>query len=316
MSLTEAISRFVRDGDILYLGGFVQQEPFAAAHEIIRQGKKDLTISKCAGLILADQLIGAGVVKHLISTFCWNPLPAPAHCFQRAVTEGIPGRVELEEYSIMTLNLAYFAGALDLPFVAAKTILGSGFDGEFSPSGAKNRLKFSTSPFTGERVCLVPPLKHDVGIIQVQRADREGNAQAWGLLGELPYGIQSSAKIIVCAEEIVDPEVIRRDPQRTVVPGFRVQAVVEEPWGSHPASMAGYYDMDWTYFALYERASRTEPLFQEYLKQWVYDVRNRGEYLTLLGDQKRSRLCPQPFAGDPVSYGYHPVPIWLNEGFL
>ena len=117
ITMSEAIDRYVGDGDIVHLGGFIQQEPFAAVHEIIRQGKKDLTVSKCAALIPVDQMIGAGVIRHLITTFTWNPLPAPAHCFVRAMTRGVPRRIEIEEYSILTLNLAFFAGALDLPYV-------------------------------------------------------------------------------------------------------------------------------------------------------------------------------------------------------
>ena len=178
MSMSHAIDRYVKDGDILYLGGFIQHDPFAAAHEIIRQGKKDLTLSKCACLISVDQMIGASVIKHLITAFTWNPLPTNAHCFVRALTQGIPRRIELEEYSLLALNLAYFAGSQDLPYTATKTLLGSGFDWEQNDAGVKNRLKFEQSPFTGERVCLVPPLKHDVGIIQVQRSDPYGNAQA------------------------------------------------------------------------------------------------------------------------------------------
>ncbi len=238
------------DGDTLYLGGFIQNEPFAAAHEIIRQGKKGLTVSKCAGVTVTDQMIGAGVVTHLITSFTWNPLPGTAHCFVRAVTRGVPHPIQLEEYPIFALNLAFFAGSMGLPYVATKTLLGSGFDGEKSNSGVRNRLRFEHSPFTGERVCLVPPIKHDVGIIQVQRSDPYGNAQVWGMTGETRYGIQSCDRIIICAEEIVETDVITRDPNRTLVPAFRVQAVVEEPWGGHPQPLAGCYDMDWTLLCL------------------------------------------------------------------
>ena len=157
LSMSDAIERYVYDGDTLYLGGFIHHDPFAAAHEIIRQRKKNLTLSKCAGLLSVDQMIGAGLIKHLITTFTWNPLPTTAHCFVRALTKEVPHRMEIEEYSILTLNLAYFAGALDLPYVATKTLLGSGFDREQTDSGVRNRLRFETSPFTGERVCLSRP---------------------------------------------------------------------------------------------------------------------------------------------------------------
>lgn len=302
-SMADAIDRYVKDGITLYLGGFIQQDPFAAAHEIIRQEKKNLTLSKCASLICVDQLIGAGAVKHLITTFTWNPLPMAAHCFVRAVTQQIPHRMELEEYPLLALDLAYFAGSLDLPYVATKTLLGSGFDWEKNKTGVKNRLKFEQSPFTGERVCLVPPLRHDVGVIQVQRSDPYGNAQAWGMMGEGRFGLQSCEKIIICAEEIVSTDVIMRDPNRTLVPAFRVHAVVEEPWGAHPAPVAGYYDMDWPYHAFYERETRTEESFKNFLKKWVYGVKDRKGYLGLLRSKRLEELRPEPFTSEPVSYG-------------
>lgn len=303
MTLPEAVDRFVRDGDTLHLGGFIQQQPFAAAHEILRQGKKELVLSICAGMILADQFIGAGAVSHLITTFCWNPLPATAHAFVRAVTRGLPRPIELEEYSILALNLAYFAGAMDLPYVASKTVMGSGFDSENSPDGARNRLRFEISPFTGERVCLVPPIRHDVGIIQVQRADPFGNAQSWGMLGESRYGILSCERIVVCAEEIVDPDVISRDPNRTMIPGFRVDAVVEVPWGAHPSPVTGYYDMDWLYFAHYERMTRDQEGFREFMDKWVYGVPDREAYLGLMSRTRLEALRPDPRDADPVPYG-------------
>ncbi len=306
MSMSEAVGRNVKSGDAIHMAGFIQHEPFAAAHEIIRQGIGDLTLSKCAGLLLTDQMIGAGSVKHLISAFTWNLLPATAHCFVRAVRDGVPHKIKLEEYTIFALNLAFFAGALDLPYIATKTILGSGFDASRSMSGAENRLRFETSPFTGERVCLVPPIKHDVGVIQVQRSDPSGNAQAWGMMGESRYGIQSCDRIIICAEEIVDTEVIMRDPNRTLVPAFRVNAVVEEPLGAHPQPVAGYYDMDWPYYAFYERETRTVEQFQAFLKKWIYNVRDRKEYLRLLGTERIKGLRPEPFNSGPVPYGRLP----------
>jgi glutaconate CoA-transferase subunit A len=251
-------------------------------------------------------MIGAGAVKHLITTFTWNPLPTKAHCFVRAMTQGIPRAIEVEEYSIFTLLLAYFAGSMDLPYVATKTAMGSGFDVERSQGGGRNRLRFETSPFTGDRVCLVPPIQHDVGIIQVQRSDLHGNAQAWGMMGETRYGIQSCDRIIICAEEIVDTAVIMRDPNRTLVPAFRVSAVVEEPWGGHPQPVAGCYDLDWLYLAYYERQTQTVEGLEAFMHKWVYGVGNREEYIRLLGQDRLESLRPEPFLSDPVPYGRHP----------
>jgi glutaconate CoA-transferase subunit A len=303
MPLAEAIRRFVQDGDRVYLGGFVHGEPYAAGHEIIRQGKRDLTLSTAAGTILADQLIGAGCVGRLITSYCWNPLPATAHAFRRAVERGIPRPIELEEYSFLGLSLAYLAGALDLPFVATRTMLGTdlvkhrGFLGEA-------KLKVVDSPFGDGKVCLIGPLKHDVGIVQLQRADLFGNAQAWGLLAATKYGLGSCRQVIVCVEELVEPEVIRQDPNRTILPGFRVCAVVEEPWGAHPAYVQGYYDRDWRYAAQYAEVTKTEEGFRAFLQEWVVDVKDRQHYLKKLGEVAMARLRGGPASlPQPIPYG-------------
>lgn len=303
MTMDKAIKEFVRDGDVVYLGGFIQHEPYAAIHEIIRQRKKGLTVSSCAGMIALDQLIGAGCLDRVITTYTWNPLPKPAHALRRCMEKGIPHEIQMEEYSILSLTLSYFAGALDLPFVATKTLMGSDLAKNPSFLG-ENKLKIIESPFNGEKVCLVPPLKHDIGIMQVQRADNFGNAQAWGVMGDSKYGINSCSRVIICAEEIVDTEVIKRDPGRTIIPGFKVSAVVEEPWGSHPSYVTGCYDMDWRYFSFYDKATETLDGFENYLKEWVYGVKDRSEYIKKIGKKNLDALKPKPWSGNPVDYGY------------
>jgi glutaconate CoA-transferase subunit A len=303
ITIKEAITDLLHDGEVLYLGGFLQHEPYAAVHEIIRQKKKGLTVSKCAGMIALDQLIGAGCVDKVISTYIWNPLPKPAHALRRCIEKGIPHKIEMEEYSILSLTLAYFAGALDLPFVAAKTLLGSDFPQHSSFLG-ENKMKIIESPFNGEKVCLIPPLKHDLGIIHVQRADSFGNAQTWGIMGDSKYGINSCSKVIICAEEIVSTEVIKRDPNRTIIPGFKVNAVVKEPWGGHPSYISGYYDIDWRHFSFYDKATQTLDGFENYLREWVYGVKDRNEYINKIGKDKLDELRPKSWNSNPVDYGY------------
>jgi glutaconate CoA-transferase subunit A len=310
MSMSEAVSRFVRDGDTVYLGGFVQHEPYAAVHEIIRQHKQNLTISRCAGIIIVDLLVGAGCVDKVITSYVWNTVPKPAHAFKRAVEKGFPRPVEVEDYTVLTLTLAYFAGACDLPFIAAKTPLGSDIVSRRAFRG-EDKFKVIDSPFTGEKVCLIPPLKHDVGIIQIQRADTDGNGQAWGVLGDSKYGINSCQKVILCVEEIVNQEVIRKDPNRTIIPGFKVCAVVEEPWGGHPSYVTGYYDLDWPYFLYYDDETRTPEGFAAYLDKWVYSVKNRQEYLKSLGEERLQKLKAGIQLSGQVNYGkYKP---WGGE---
>lgn len=307
MTMEEAVSRFVRDGDVLYLGGFLHGEPYAAAQEIIRQGKRDLTLSTAAGTLLVDQLIGAGCVRRLITSYCWNPIPAPTHAFRRAVERGIPHPLELEEYSLLGLSLAYFAGALNLPFVATKTMLGSSYLEKQGFLGDR-KLRVMDSPFGDGPVCLIAPLRHDVGIVQLQRSDPRGNGQAWGLLGPTKYGLQCCDRVIVCAEEIVEEDKIRTDPNRTLIPGFRCCAVVEEPWGAHPSYIQGYYDRDWRFAAEYERETRTEGGFKQFLKKWILKTKNRKEYLKLLGKDRLTALRGGRRVSSSVSYG-------LYEGF-
>lgn len=302
MSMREAVERFVRDGDTVYLGGFVHHEPYAAVHEIIRQKKKNLTVSRCAGITIVDQLVGAGCVDKVITAYVWNPVPKPAHAFKRAVEKGIPHAVEVEDYTVLTMNLAYFAGALDLPFVAAKTPLGSDIVSQRTFLG-DDKFKIIESPFTGEKVCLIPPLKHDVGIIQIQRSDLDGNGQAWGILGDSKYGINSCSKVILCVEELVERDVIRKDPNRTIIPGCKVSAVVEEQWGGHPSYITGYYDFDWSYFLYYDEATKKLEGFEEYLEKWVYGVKDRQDYLKLVGEEKLQKLKAGIQTSGQVNYG-------------
>ncbi len=312
MDLTEAIRRFVHDGDTVYVGGFIQQDPCAAIHEIIRQGMRDLTISKAAGLLSIDMLIGAGCIRKVITSYVWNPIPRPAHAFVRAIREGIPRPIELEEVSLLTLNLAYLAGALGLPFIPTNTLLGSDMVRPQARLGGKELL-ISPSPGTGEPCCIIPPLTHDVGIIQVQRSDPCGNAQAWGFRGESKYGILSCRKIIVCAEEVVPTEVVQRDPDRTIVPSFRTTAVVEVPWGAHPSYTMGYYDVDWQFFHYYERETRTVEGFLRFLKEWVFDTADRRAYMEKIGQERMHALRGQRWDSGSVSYGLFPDHAWAKD---
>jgi glutaconate CoA-transferase subunit A len=312
MDMKEAIEQFVDDGDTVYLGGFIQQDPFAAVHEIIRQGKKDLTVSKAAGMLALDLLIGAGSVQRVITSYIWNPIPRPAHAFIRAVQEGIPHKVEVQEVSILVLTLAYFAGALELPFIPVKTLLGSDMLGK-NPCLGDHKIQVGQSPFTEEKVCLIPPIRHDVGIIQVQRADPQGNAQAWGFRGDAKYGMLSSRRIIVCAEEIVPHEVILKDPDRTMIPAFRTHAVVEEPWGAHPTYTMGYYDVDWQFFDYYERHTMTQTGFQRFLEEWILGTKSRRHYMEKLGQERMALLRTESWQPEPISYGHFSRHQWCKE---
>ena len=310
MSLKEAVVEFVRDGDTVYLGGFLQHDPMAAVHEIIRQRKKDLTVSKAGGLLALDLLMGAGCVKKAISSYVWNPLPRPAHGFLRAVQHGIPREVELEEYSLLSLSLAYFAGALGLPYIPMQTLKGSDLL-KHALRKKDPRVRTGKDPFTGESIVQMAPLHHDVGFIQVQRADPQGNAQAWGFLGDTAWGILSCERIVVCAEQIVSHNAIRRDPDRTLIPAFRTSAVVRAPFGAHPLYVMGFYEMDWPYMEFYEQETGSESGFTRYLDQWILGTRSHMGYRRKVGAKRLEGLRPKrAWKPEPVDYGRFPVHSW------
>ncbi len=303
MTLDGAISKFVHDRTNLYLGGFIQGEPYAIIYEIIRQRKKELTLSKAAGIEHVDMMIGAGCIKRLITSYLWNPIPKSAHAFRRSMEKGIPNRIELEEYTLLALSLAYLAGSMGLPFIATKLMLGTDYINSKSLSGHNNRCKVIDSPINKEKVCLVPGITHDVGIIQAQRADAKGNVQMWGVLGSTKYGINSCKKIIVCVEEIVSSEIIASDPNRTIIPAHKVDAVVELPWGSYPSGIQGYYDRDFRFTSAYERATQTVEGFNEYLENWIYGVSNHEEYMDKIGSERMEKLKCRKKMCFPVNYG-------------
>jgi len=304
VSMKTAIQKHVHDGDKIYIGGLVHGEPYFAVHEIIRQRKKDLTISSGGVTVWGDTLVGAGCVKRMITSYMWNPVPISGHAFKRAIEKGIPNPLEVEEYSLLALGLAYFAGSMGLPFVGTRTLLGSDILKHKSFLG-ENKWKVVNSPFDGKKVLLIAPIRHDVGIVQVQRCDPEGNAQSWGLQGINTYGMNACEKLIICAEEVVQNEVIRMDPNRTVVPALKVTAVVEVPWGAYPSYIQGYYDRDWEFFPRYATQTATVEGFQRYLDEWVYGVKNEEEYLNKIGNEKREALKGKHKRSGEISYGFY-----------
>lgn len=304
MSIREAIREYVKDGDVVYVGGLIHSEPYFAVHELIRQRKENLTISTAGATLWGDMLVGAGCVDRMITTYTWNPVPMAGHCFRRAIEKGVPRPLEMEEYSLLALGLAYFAGSMGLPFIGTKTMLGSDM---LSQKSFMNNRKFKEidCPFTGERSLAIAPVTHDVGIVQVQRCDSQGNAQAWGCKAITTYGMNACKRLIVCTEEIVPNEVIKRDPDRTVVPGFKTSAVVEAPWGGYPSFMQGYYDRDWKFFPRYARQTATEDGMNRYLDEWVYGVNDHEAYLNKIGTDKRRLLGSIKKDTDTISYGCH-----------
>lgn len=297
MSLREAIAQFVPDGSTVVIGaGLEACIPFAAGHEIIRQRKRDLTLVGPISDILFDQLIGAECVRAVRAAWVGNVITGSGYNFRRAV-EG--GRIDVEDHSNLTLALALRAGAMGVPFLPTRTALGSDL---FSTNAS---LKTVICPFTAERLTAVAAIVPDVAILHVQRADAEGHAHLWGNFGVTREAALASRHVIICAEEIVGVEVIERDPNRVIAPGFRVSAVVHAPWGAPPSPVPGHYNRDHEMFLSYQRESQTLEQFVAWQARWVDGVRNRDDYLALLGQQRIASLALTHHAlSEAVDYGY------------
>jgi glutaconate CoA-transferase subunit A len=297
MTMREAVDRFVHDGDSIIIEGFTHLICFAAAHEIIRQGKQDLTVCRLTPDLIYDQLIGAGCVRRLVFSWAGNPGAGPLYALRRAVEQGVPNRLELEEYSHFGMVARLAAGAAKLPFYPLRNYEGSDLP-RVNP-----RISKVTCPFTGEELAAVPALNPDTAIIHVQRADESGNAHVWGLIGVQKEAAFAARRTIVVAEEIVSESVVRSDPNRTLIPGLIVDAVVHETFGCHPSYVQGYYDRDNDFYLAWREISQDLRKFNDYLSEWVYGVRDRAEYVERMG-QTLNRLKARPHYCEPVNYGY------------
>lgn len=300
VSMRQAIAGHVPSGSSVLMGAELEPMiPFSAGHEIIRQGRRDLTLVGPISDVLFDQMIGAGCVSRVMAAWVGNASEGVGYCFRRAVERAIPNAVETVDYTNFTLAMALHAAALGVPFLPTYAALGS----DLLKSNA-NLLEF-TSPVNEDRLIAVRALRPDVAIVPVQRADALGNSHLWGNLGVAIDGARASRKVIVVAEEIVPPEVIASDPNRTLIPGFLVAAVVHEPWGAHPSPVQGYYGRDHAFFAEYHEHSRRQEDFERWLDHWVLKVSSRAGYLKQLGDSRIAGLGVREHAFTaPADFGF------------
>jgi len=295
--MRSAVAELVPDGASVALGLQMEQMiPFAAGHEIIRQKRRRLALIGPISDILFDQLIGAGCAERMIAAWVGNVMMGSAYNFRRAVETG---QLKVTNLTNFAVALALQAGAMGVPFLPTRSALGSDL--------AKENEFFTEfrSPFTGEKLHAVKALVPDVTIVHVQRADREGNAHCWGSFGVMLEAVRAAKKVIVVAEEIVEPEVVASDPNRTVIPGFLVEAVVECPWGAHPSPVQGYYSRDNAYFRQYHEQTRTPADFAAWQARWVDGVADRHEYLNLLGACRQEELTVKKHAyAAAADFGY------------
>jgi glutaconate CoA-transferase, subunit A len=297
-SMRDAITEFVPDGSSVALGLQLEQMiPFAAGHEMIRQGKRDLRLIGPISDCLFDQLIGAGCVKDIVAAWVGNVMMGQAYNFRREVETG---EVRVFNMTNFTIALGLQAGAMGVPFLPTRTAMGSDV-----PKG--NHFFYQIiSPFEPKETLLaVRAIIPDVTIVNVQRADAEGTAHCWGNFGVMLEAVRAAKKVIVVAEEIVEPEVIASDPNRTVIPGFLVSAVVHEPFGAHPSPVQGHYGRDNKFFRVYHAETKSPEDFAQWRSKWVDGVRDRSEYVKLLGSERVNGLRVKNHAySAPADYGY------------
>ena len=299
-SMTEAIAQYVPDGSSVAIGLALEPLiPFAAAHEIIRQQRRNLTLIGPISDILFDQLIGAGCVEKIVAAWVGNVSEGLGHCYRRATEQSIPRPIITQDHSNFTIGLALLAAGLGSPYIPTRSLLGSDIPRK------NTTLRTISSPDDGAPLLLIPAIQPDVTVIHVQRSDEDGNAHMWGNLGITEQAMLAARDVILVAEEIVPREVIVSDPNRVLGPCFKVRAVVHEPWGAHPSAVQGYSNRDHAFYHEYHTRTRTADGYAAWLQEWVLDIPNRAAYVSKLGAERIHGLGVKEHRyAMPVDYGY------------
>jgi glutaconate CoA-transferase subunit A len=297
VSMQEAVATYVSNNSSVAIEGFTGFICFAAGHEIIRQRRRNLTLIRMTPDLIYDQMIAAGTASKLIFSYMGNPGVGSLYCIRRAVEKAIPCPLELDEYSHYGLVGRFAAGASRLPFFALRSYIGSDM------LEANPLIKLIDDPYGTGKIAVVPPLNPDVAILHAQRADLKGNTQLWGLLGMQKEIAFAAKHVIVVVEELVDESVIRADPNRTLIPGLIVDAVVHEPYGAHPSYVQGYYDRDNESYLAWDKRSQDHAAVLAWLDEWVYGLENHAAYVRKHGQGHFDKLKPGPLLAPSVDYG-------------
>jgi glutaconate CoA-transferase subunit A len=293
-TLSEAIQQYVHDGDSVYCAGFTHLIPFAAGHEIIRQGRRNLTLARATPDLIYDQMVAAGCAKKLIFSYIGNPGVGSLRIVRQQIEAG---QLEWEEYSHFGMISRLQAGAAGLPFIPMNQTAATDLERN-NPN-----IRRVIDPYSGVEVITVPPLHPDVAIIHVQRADANGNSHIWGIIGEQKEVAFAAKHVIITAEEIVDEAIIRSDPNRTLIPELIVSAVCHVPHCAHPSYTQGYYNRDNVFYLNWDKISEDPASVQAWLNEWVYGVKDAEEYWQKLGEETHRRLAVRPKPAAPVNYG-------------
>jgi len=291
MPMAEAIDRFVPDGSTVALGTALEPLiPFAAGHELIRQGRRDLELVGPISDSLFDQLIGAGCARRITAAWVGNVSEGLGHCYRRAAEKGVPRPIEVHDHTNFSISMALWAAAWNVPYLPTRTLLGSDILG--------------TNPnlHVVDGLVHVSAVQPDVAIVHVQRADASGRAHAWGPLGITEEAGLAARRVVVTCEELVDESVTLSDPNRILFPETKVAAVVPEPGGAHPSPVQGYFKRDHAFQREYAETSRTREGFEAWLRRWVLDVADRDAYLELV-DTEPLRI-KEHRRSVPADYGY------------
>lgn len=299
MSLGEAVARFVPDGASVCLGTAIEgMIPFAAGHELIRQRRRDLELIGPVSDMLFDQLIGAGCARKVTAAWVGNVSAGLGHNYRRAVEQGLPHRLEVEDHSNFTMALGLEAGAIGAPYIPTRSLLGTGL------LASNLRLRVATDPFSDTPVVLVPAIIPDVAVLHVQRADEQGHAHAWGTVGVTREAALAARRVILVAEEILPRERILSDPNLVLAPRFKVAAVVHQPWGAYPSPVQGHYGRDHDFYHRFHEESRTIDGNRAWLERWVWGVPDWPGFLARLGPEALHRIRVRaPRLAEPVDHG-------------
>jgi glutaconate CoA-transferase subunit A len=297
--MRDAVARFVPDGASICFNTAIEAAiPFAAGHELIRQRRRDLTLIGPVSDMLFDLLVGAGCVRRIIAAWVGNVSAGLGHNYRRAVEKGVPAPIEVQDHSNLTLVFALKAAALGIPYLPARSLLGTDL------LRSNPTFKQSSDPWSGAPLVLVAAVLPDVAILHVQRADEDGCAHFWGTLGITREAALAARRVIVVTEEIWPRERILSDPGLVLAPEMKVAAVVHEPFGAFPSPLQGYYARYHEFFLRFHEQSRTLEGNREWLERWVFGVDEWKGFLDRVGSETLDRIrITRHLPSEPLDYG-------------
>jgi glutaconate CoA-transferase, subunit A len=303
MTLEEAVSRYVSDGCSVAFGGIAGREPMAVSYELVRQRKRNLTFITATTCDSAEILIAGGCVSRVECAYIWVGVVGVGNNYRRAVEKGIPNYLEIKESSNFAMSMRFMAGALGLPFMPVKSLLGSDIL-THNPD-----IKVMEDPYGSGPVALVPASRPDVVFIHVQRADTSGNAQIWGMLGNDDNLARAAKTVVITCEEVIPTGEIRKIPNMTAIPSYCVSAVVEAPFCSHPLPVSGYYWMDIPFRREMVAASKTREGIVSWMDEWIFGLKDFAAYKEKVGFGRLAKVQQMEFENYRIPHISNPEGI-------